>query len=95
MHTPHEAGLAANFTWTMAGPGTVGGAAVPGDADQADVDAARLVEGHMRQPHDGGDAAEARRHEAGYGLIEAQGGVLLMSGLLINHPQAVCHAMAA
>jgi hypothetical protein len=54
----------------MARSGAIGGAAVPGNADDADVEAIRRGEIDMRQAVEGGDAAEARGDEARQRLIE-------------------------
>jgi hypothetical protein len=64
----------------MAGPRTIGRAPIPGDSDQPDVDVFCLVEGHMGQPHECGDAAKAWHDKTGGRLIEFfQGTVLSFS----------------
>ena len=52
----------------VAGARAVGRAAVPGDADHADLDVRGIAE--QRQAHEGGDVAEARHHRAGDRLRE-------------------------
>ncbi len=63
----HQGGLVAHLARPVARAGPVGRAAVPGHADDADLDAGRrrLIDADVRQPHEGGDARESRQHVAG------------------------------
>ncbi len=69
---PDHGGKVAQLPRPVAGAGAVGGAAVPGGADQADLHIlqARIVQGHMREPHEGGHTRKARQVETGDGLEE-------------------------
>ncbi len=57
MHLAHQAGQVTHLARAMAGTGAVGGAAVPGHADQADLQRRRV--GERRQAHEGRDTGEA------------------------------------
>ncbi len=59
VHLAQEARHVADFARPVTGAGAVRGAAVPGHADEGDVDLGRV--GHVRQAHEGGDRAEPRR----------------------------------
>jgi hypothetical protein len=72
--------LVAHLPWRMAGARAIGRAAIPWDSNQPNVDIFRLVQRHMGQPHEGGDAAKAWHQKAGSGLVEFfQGTVLSFS----------------
>ena len=82
MHAPHHGGLIAHLPRRVARARAVGRAAIPGNAHQPNVDIFRLVQWHMGQTHEGGNAAETWHHKTGSGLIEFfQGKVLSFSFL--------------
>jgi hypothetical protein len=70
MYAPHHRGLVAHLPRRMARARAIGGAAIPRNADEPNVDIFRLVQWHMGQPHEGGDSAKARHHKTGSRLIE-------------------------
>ena len=68
---PHEGGLIADLPRAVAGARPVGGAAVPGHADQADIDPGRIFA--VRQAHEGRNPAVARHDKTAERLIELLG----------------------
>ena len=76
VHAPHHRGIVADLARAMARSRPVGGAGIPGYAGQTDIDTVCLVERHMRQAHERGDAAKTRRDETGYRLVEGALGTL-------------------
>jgi hypothetical protein len=55
----------ANLAWTMASTGAIGGTAIPGDTDQANVDFVGIAWVNIGQAHESCDTGEARQVVAG------------------------------
>jgi hypothetical protein len=70
VHAPHHGGLVPHLPWAMARARAIGGTPIPGNANQPDVDIFCLVQWHVGQPHECGDAAKAWHHKTGSRLIE-------------------------
>ena len=77
VHAPHHRRHVAHLARRMPRAWPVSGAAIPGNADNADVEIPCLIERHMRQSHEGCDAAKARRDKPRCRLIEFFQGWLL------------------
>ena len=60
----------AHLPGAMAGTGAVGGAAIKGHANNADIDIGGIFGCHMRQAHESGDTGKARNSHARNGLME-------------------------
>jgi hypothetical protein len=63
MDAANQARLVADRSGAVAGAGAVGRAAVPGNANQADIDSRRV--GGVGQPHEGGNTGETGHNDAG------------------------------
>ena len=66
----HHGGVVAHLARAVAGTCAVGGAAIPGHADQTDIHILehRLVQAHQWQAHERGNAGKARHDRAGNGV---------------------------
>jgi|GEM_PF-2939201 hypothetical protein len=64
-----QRGQVTDLARAVARTGTVGGAAIPGHADEGDLHLLghRIAQGQMRQAHEGGDASKARQYGTGDG----------------------------
>ncbi len=84
VHPPHQARLVADLARSMARAGPVGGAAVPGNAVERDVEPLRR--GHKGQPHEGRHAGVARHQ----GRIDRLVGCGLGFGHRPNSSRTAC-----
>src|SRR4029453_18576632 len=70
VHLADHRGDIAHLPRSMPWPWPVGGAAVPRNADEADLDVLGRFKRHMRQSHEGRNPAETRGNKPRDGLVE-------------------------